>query len=208
MNWIELIGYIGSGLIAISMMMGNIWRLRWLNLIGGVVFTTYGVLLQSAPVALLNGFIVAINVYHLIQLTRQRDYFTLAELHQQSVFRDKFLEYYRADIERYYPGFDWNKLNNPQSVFVLRNLMPVKLLAYEVRADGTVMILMDYVIPNYRDLKNAGFVFSQLRDTWLRQGGKTLVTRSVVPSQQRYLRAVGFVPDANDPTLFRRPVEL
>ncbi|MCG3148306.1 MAG: hypothetical protein PCFJNLEI_01749 [Verrucomicrobiae bacterium] len=206
MNWIELIGYVGSALIAVSMMMGNIWRLRWLNLIGGVVFTTYGVLLHSVPVALLNGFIVAINIYHLIQLTRQQDYFTLAELHPQSVFRDKFLEFYRADIERYYPGFAWEKLANPQSVFVLRNLMPVKLLAYEVQADGTVLIQMDYVIPSYRDLKNAGFVFSQLRETWLKQGGQTLVTRSVLKSHQRYLQAVGFRADAADPTLFRRPV--
>ncbi|MEI6084252.1 MAG: hypothetical protein WCS70_08120 [Verrucomicrobiota bacterium] len=206
MAWIEIIGYVGSALIAVSMMTGNIWRLRWINLVGAVIFTTYGVFLRSYPVALLNGFIVAINVYHLIQMTRHRDYFTMAELHRQSVFRDKFLAFYRADIDRYYPGFAWDKLANPQSVFVLRNLMPVKLLAYEVQPDGTVVIQLDYVIPSYRDLKNAGFVFSQLRDTWAGQGGQTLVTRSVVNTHQRYLQSVGFQPVRNDPTLFRRPV--
>jgi hypothetical protein len=206
MTGTELIGYTGSVLIAISMMLTNIWRLRWINLIGGVFFTTYGVLLKSPPVALLNGFIVGINVYQLFRLTRQPDYFTTVELHPQSALRDKFLAFYRADIDRYYPGFRWEHLHQPHAYFVLRNLMPVKLLAYEVAPEGIINIRLDYVIPSYRDLKNAGYLFTALRDTWRRQGGATLVTRSTLPSHQRYLRAVGFVADEKDPTFFRRPV--
>lgn len=206
MTWTEAIGYGGSALIAVSMMMSNLWRLRWLNLIGAALFCAYGVLLKSPPVALLNGFIVAVNVYHLVRLTRARDDFSHVELYPQSLIREKFLEFYRDDIERYYPGFRWEQLQQPRSYFVMRNLMPVKLLVYEVAAEGVIHIRLDYVIPSYRDLKNAGYLYTALRETWRQQGGRTLVTRSRVPSHQRYLRAVGFVADERDPSLFRRPV--
>ena len=34
MDGIQLVGYVGSVLVAVSLMMNNIWRLRWINLIG------------------------------------------------------------------------------------------------------------------------------------------------------------------------------
>lgn len=140
MDWREIIGYTGSVLVAVSLMMGNIWRLRWINLSGALFFTTYGILVHAYPVAALNGFVVLINIYHLSRLIRQRDDYVLAELHQESVVRDKFLEFYRADIQRYYPGFDWQKLTQPRAYFVLRNLTPANLFVYEVQADGTVLV--------------------------------------------------------------------
>jgi hypothetical protein len=70
MPLLEVYGYVGSVLIALSLMMSNIVRLRWINLIGAAVFSTYGVIIQAWPVAFLNGFIVLIDVYHLMQIYR------------------------------------------------------------------------------------------------------------------------------------------
>lgn len=71
MQWLELYGYLGSALIAISLMMSNIRKLRWINLIGAGTFASYGLLIQAWPVAVLNGFIVLINVVHLLQMHRR-----------------------------------------------------------------------------------------------------------------------------------------
>ena len=71
MQWLELYGYLGSALIAISLMMSNIRKLRWINLIGAGTFASYGLLIQAWPVAVLNGFIVLINVVHLWQIYRR-----------------------------------------------------------------------------------------------------------------------------------------
>lgn len=71
MQWLELYGYLGSALIAISLMMSNIRKLRWINLIGAGTFASYGLLIQAWPVAVLNGFIVLINLVHLWQIYRR-----------------------------------------------------------------------------------------------------------------------------------------
>ncbi len=70
LNWLELYGYLGSALIAISLMMSDIRKLRWINLVGAGSFASYGLLIGSWPVAILNGFIVLIDVVHLWQLSR------------------------------------------------------------------------------------------------------------------------------------------
>ena len=46
----ELIGYLGSALIVVSLAMSSIIRLRIVNLAGAVVFSFYGVLIGSIPV--------------------------------------------------------------------------------------------------------------------------------------------------------------
>lgn len=71
LNWLELYGYLGSALIAVSLMMSDIRKLRWINLVGAGSFASYGLLINAWPVAILNGFIVLIDVVHLWQLSRQ-----------------------------------------------------------------------------------------------------------------------------------------
>lgn len=66
----ELLGYLASGFVVISLVMSNIKYLRYLNLLGSVLFVIYGLAITAYPVALMNSFAVAVNVYHLWKLTR------------------------------------------------------------------------------------------------------------------------------------------
>ena len=54
----ELIGYLASVLVALSLTMRSILRLRLINLLGAAFFTVYGLLITAYPVAFLNGLIV------------------------------------------------------------------------------------------------------------------------------------------------------
>jgi hypothetical protein len=206
MAWIEWVGYAASVLIAVSMMMNNIWRLRVICTVGAAVFAVYGFAVRAYPVFALNTFIVVTNLYYLIQMSTRRDYFSLLPINEPSGLRDKFLEFYRADIARYFPNFDGAKLAGTQSVFVLRNLLPVGLCVYEHQPGGVVEIKLDYVVPSYRDLKNADYLFTAQGDDWQAQGCHTLVARSDVPSHQRYLRRAGFTQDVQSPAVFHKPV--
>lgn len=67
---IEIYGYLGSVLVAVSLMMSNILSLRWINLVGAGMFSSYGIIIEAWPVAALNGFIVLIDIYHLIKIYR------------------------------------------------------------------------------------------------------------------------------------------
>mgnify|MGYP001770021993 CR=1 FL=1 len=62
MNWLEVVGFAASALVAISLMMSNVFWLRVINLVGGAVFTVYGILIHSAPVAVMNAVTDALGV--------------------------------------------------------------------------------------------------------------------------------------------------
>jgi len=67
----EWVGYLASIVVAISLMMSNIKKLRWWNLIGAALFVAYGVAIDAYPVALVNFFIVLIDIYYLVKLYRE-----------------------------------------------------------------------------------------------------------------------------------------
>lgn len=73
MNWIDLLGYTASIFIAISITMKTILRLRIMNLMGAIIMGTYGILIGSLPVIVLNIFICSINIYYLRKLMKEKE---------------------------------------------------------------------------------------------------------------------------------------
>ena len=63
----EIIGYIGTGLIILSMMMPSVTKLRVFNVMGSLFSIAYALLIAAYPVALLNVALTVINLYHLIR---------------------------------------------------------------------------------------------------------------------------------------------
>ncbi|WP_346940575.1 YgjV family protein [uncultured Clostridium sp.] len=68
---IEWIGYLASILITISMFMKEIFKLRFINLMGCILFVIYGLIIEAYPVAITNAIIVFINLYYLYKLYRE-----------------------------------------------------------------------------------------------------------------------------------------
>ena len=69
----ELIGYLASILIVISLAMSSVIRLRVVNLVGAVVFSIYGVLIGSLPVLLTNLVITGLDIFYLYRELSTRD---------------------------------------------------------------------------------------------------------------------------------------
>lgn len=67
----EMLGYSASVLVAISLMMQSVVKLRTINLVGAILFSVYGVVIGAFPVAFLNGFIAIVNIYYLHQMYRE-----------------------------------------------------------------------------------------------------------------------------------------
>jgi len=66
----ETLGYLASIFVAVSLMMRSLTKLRVINLIGALLFTAYGLIIAAYPVAVVNGFIVLVNLYYLQQSFR------------------------------------------------------------------------------------------------------------------------------------------
>ena len=71
--FIEWVGYLASIFIGISMFMKNIVKLRFINLIGCILFSAYGFTIGAYPVAIVNLIISFTNIYYLYKLVRNQD---------------------------------------------------------------------------------------------------------------------------------------
>src|SRR5688500_14970213 len=101
----EIIGYIASGLVALSLSMKRILYLRIVNLVGAITFAIYGLLIGAYPVVIVNILIVMINLYFLYQMFSAEEYFRLLEVQPDSRYVAEFLKFYRDDIQRFSPDF-------------------------------------------------------------------------------------------------------
>ena len=195
MHFYEYIGYAGSVLVAISLMMKNIYHLRRINLVGASTFAFYGYLVGAYPVVLLNGFIALVDVYYLIRMNQAEDAFSLQPLSRElSIYFNRFLEFYQADIKKFFPDFDAQKSEGDERFLILRNMMPVGLLVIERQPDASVFIKLDYAIPDYRDYKNGRFMIQALTRKFRQEGIKRMVACSRVQAHRKYLKKIGFKP--------------
>ncbi len=207
MIWYEIFGYFGSVLIAASMLMNNIWKLRWLNMSGAILFAIYGVVIGSLPVILLNSFNTTVNIFFLLQISRKKDFFTLLPLlKMRTLFLENFLDYYKKDILKFFPDFVPATITENNGFIILRNVVPVGLFIYEEKPDGVIEIKLDYIIPDYRDFKNASFTLSSQAELLRQRGFKTFVTTSSVSSHQKYLKKIGFIQSYDNPYSFRKDI--
>lgn len=206
LSWVELIGYLASLLVAASLMMSNIARLRWVNLVGSLVFSGYGALVGAWPVFAVNLFVAGVDLYYLAQMRARKDFFSLLALEHSDPFTGKFLRFHARDIERFFPDFQPEQGTDLPGFFVLRNMLPVGLFLYDPRPDGDVEIKLDYVIPEYRDHKNAEFVYRILNEHLGAKGHRQLVVRSRVKPHRQYLLQEGFQKVPSDPELFRKAI--
>ncbi|MDN3611571.1 YgjV family protein [Vibrio ostreicida] len=72
MDVIEILGYAASIMVAISLTMKDIVKLRVINFIGCLLFTVYGLMIDAWPVVVTNGFIACVNVYFLVKMENDK----------------------------------------------------------------------------------------------------------------------------------------
>lgn len=65
MPLIELLGYAASLFVVMSLLMSDIKKLRYVNLVGCTLFVIYGLLIGAYPVVLMNMAAACINIYFL-----------------------------------------------------------------------------------------------------------------------------------------------
>jgi len=196
-HWTEILGYAASALVAVSLTMGSLVKLRVINLAGAVLFAVYGALLGVWPVLLVNGFIAVVNVVFLVQLLNRRpDYFQLMPMRDRdNPFLRRFLEFHAPDVRRFFPGFDLDRLQNPTIVFVLRNMVPVGVLVCSPDTPGTLRIHLDYVLPPWRDLRCARYFYREWGPVLAENGFRRFVAHTEAGLHRNYLRRMGYRPD-------------
>lgn len=191
-SFIEWVGYIGSALVAISLTMSSIVKLRWLNLAGSVIFSIYGFVIDAMPVLGVNGLIALVNIFYLIRMYSKNDYFEILEIKPESLYLKAFLEFYGKEIQKDHPGFVYKTTNESLSLLILRNMAVAGVFLVRKYEASTLLIELDFVIPQYRDFKPGRFLLIENQQFFTQKGFDKLLVYTANKNYQKYFKKMGF----------------
>ena len=194
MDWIEWFGYSASIIVAVSMVMSSIIRLRWINMIGASLFTAYGIIISAIPIALLNFFIVAIDVYFLYKIYTRKEYFKILNIKSHNNYLLEFLLFHKNEIGKFFADYKYSPDKNAISFFILRNMSVAGVFLAEKIGEKSLLIDLDYVIPEYRDFKLAKYIYIENEKYFIELGYDKLYSNPQNDYHNKYLKKMGFLP--------------
>lgn len=207
MPWLvnrEMIGYLGSTIILVSLLMTNVTRLRQINLVGSLFFSAYGWLIGSWPVCIINLVIAGIDLWQLVQLMRYSIFFDLAPSSSVGpAYLNRFFLFHERELMEYAPGLTYEDLLEVETCVLFRNMQPVGLFAFR-RNGSDAEIVLDFMIAEYRDFKAGRFLYETKRMHFKEQGIKRFVAEARHRSQTKYYLKNNFVREKGRPDRFVR----
>ena len=191
----ELIGYIGSALIVISLAMSSIIRLRIVNLAGAAVFSFYGVLIGSIPVIITNVIISGIDIWYLWRELRTREALTVVRVAGDDPFLSTFIALHADDLSSFVGG--GSDLGDGDVHLVMLRDATVAGVFVGKRSDDAVLdVIVDYVAKPYRDLKSGASLYGDHGARFADMGFASVRVSHVDSRQVAYLSEMGFVDRA------------
>lgn len=185
---LEIVGYIGSILVVVSMLMSSIVKLRVINTIGSVISGIYAIICGALPLALMNLCLIVINVYNLILLLKTKQVYELVSLNADEAFVKHFIKQHQDDISSFFPDFQISDLSGKDACIVFHNDTPAGLLIGK-KEKNVFHILIDYSTAVYRDCSVGNFLYPQLAS----MGLVTLIfTHKTSDEHISYMNKMGF----------------
>jgi len=201
MPLLEIIGWIGSALVVVSLMQARVLRFRWMNFAGSVIAAGYNAWVGIWPFAVMNAVIAVIDAYWLWRLTRERhdaDVYQVVPVGAGDRYLGHVLGVHATDIARYYPSFagraagaDGAGADSRWAYLVLRGDETVGMVVVRDAGDGVGEVELDYVTPRFRDFAPGEFVYRR-SGAFAGTGLHALVVADDARDTGDYLERVGF----------------
>jgi D-lyxose ketol-isomerase len=171
--------------------MNSIVKFRWINLLGAVSFSIYGLLIGALPVFILNGFIVLVDLFYLRRIYFKEELFDVVEVTADSEYLEKFLSFHKKQILEYFPKFNFELPEKGLVFFVLRNTAVAGIFIGR-KSDKELEVKLDYVLPEYRDYKNGKYIYHRLKQRFVNAGFDRITAQSGTKKHEKYLLKMGF----------------
>lgn len=192
---LELVGWFGSGILVVSLLQTRVMRFRVLNAIASAILVGYNAAIQVWPMVGLNVVLVGINAVIIWRLLRGRHDARVYEVVQIGVgeqFLRHTLERHADDVAAFNPPPE-DLLSEAQHAFLITTgdaLVGVVLARAGAEPDEQQVVL-DYVLPAYRDFTPGEFVFRP-DGPFASLGARRVIASPAMLASARYLEAVGF----------------
>ena len=110
-----------------------------------------------------------------------------------SQYLGEFLSYHEKEILKFFPSFKSSDVVNETCFFVLRNSNVAGVFLAQSLYPQTLLITLDYVIPEFRDFKVGQFVFTENKKMFKEMGYTNLASDIHTSYHNKYLSKMGFV---------------
>lgn len=205
---LDWIGYVASLIVLVSLLMSSIKKLRWINLLGALLFGAYGFLIGSFPTGFMNLGIVVIDIYYLVRMYLSKEFFRVLPIQNDTDYLHSFLEFYKEDMSKFSDVSKIDFDNAEVKLYMLRNMTPAGIFICTKYDSNTLEIVLDYAIPLYRDFKIGKFIFESQKLYFLGKGYNRFVSKAINSDQVKYLKKMGFVEKINgNDTIFIKKIE-
>ena len=151
---VPVLGYAASILLAISLLVTNDIKFRWLNTCGCVCFIVYGILIHAFPIILTNTILFLINVFYLVKIYNAKEDFELIEFKGGEKLLYKFLSFYKDDMAKYFPEYVHEENKDNLQFVVLRDLVIANIFVARLDDTGGAIVELNYTVPRYRKTTN------------------------------------------------------
>ncbi len=205
MSGLDVVGWISSILVVLSLMQARVLRFRWMNLIGAAMATVVNALLGIWPFAAMNGVIAVIDVYWIWRLTRERHdeaVYEVVEVGVADAYLRHVLGVHAQDVATTHPRFSLAGISEPSAApaseggaqrsafLVLRGDETVGMVLVRDAGSGVGEVELDYVTERFRDFTPGEFVYRK-SGVFADKGFTTLVADAGPGTSDHYGR-VGF----------------
>lgn len=159
-DWLDIFGWLSSGLLVLSLLQTRVIRFRILNLTASLSLVAYNALIEVWPMVGMNVATSSINVFFLTRLLRRRHddrAFDVLQVEPRDAYFQHFLELHHHDIRRFHPAFEGAQ-DDDLAFQILRGDQTVGVVL--VRREGDVaQVQLDHVTPRFRDFSPGEFVW-------------------------------------------------
>ena len=190
-GYIDLLGYVASFIILVSLTMKSIVKLRWINAIGSLLFVLFAFLTASTPTIVMNIGIIVIDLWYVLGITVKRSDYHLVKAERGSAWLDFFYQSNKNEIDDIFGPDAFDEAKN-FSYFVC-NKEIVGLLAWKERSPVECRIMIDFVTPRFRDFKIGTYFFLQHLSIFREKGYSRLMYENVGKQHWKYLGKLGFI---------------
>jgi hypothetical protein len=197
---LEIIGWFGSALLVVSLLQTRVMRLRVLNSAASAVLVGYNAALGVWPMVAMNVVLVGINLSVIWRMLRQRHDARAYDVVRVGVgepFLARLLARHAEDIARFNPAPEALSAQAEHAFLVTSGDEVVGVvLSRAGEAPDEQQVVLDYVLPPYRDFTPGEFVF-RADGPFAQMGARRVVASHAMTASAAYLAAVGFRPDGD-----------
>lgn len=187
----EIIGYSGTLLVVLSMMMTSVIKLRIINICGSILSMTYAIISNTWPIVLMNGALIIINILQLIRSFSRKLNFNYKKVSTNELSFKHFMEIYKNDLDKHFNKITISGKEEVFLVFIDTELVGVLV---GVKNNNRFNVIIDYAIPKYRDMSIGKYLYPKLKE----HGIEIIIQSSGIKKHNKYLVSMGFVLENNE----------